>query len=321
MLPDLGRERGERLPEDMRGVHLIGGQILAVDLAVIDDGRDEALQTLALPENGRERLFLPLFIQRTRGEQLCKPVDGGERRIHLVRDVGDELILAALCLDDLFALFVDLAHALFGVLVHLVDDRGELLQFGHGRLDLFAVGRLLAQFLERPQNVARREIGDKQADRGIGDEKPRNGRERGEDDAPQRLGALGNADEIAVKLPAIVQEILPHRGRRAHVEALAALDGIRDLGPERAGAVLLVLRISDERAVRRQKGDARAIQGIGQFPRVRRVQLLHGARLVKDGHIAAQIKARVLHAVVVVDLRRKNGKDDERHRRDRKTRP
>ena len=69
-----GRERLQKLVRDLGGVHLIGRQIVAVDLVVVDDGCDEIGEALALREDGLRRALRRLPRERPRSEELGKPL-------------------------------------------------------------------------------------------------------------------------------------------------------------------------------------------------------------------------------------------------------
>lgn len=54
-LGDGGRERFQKLRCDLRSVYLVGRQVVAVDLVVVDDGGDEVGEAFALQEDGLRR--------------------------------------------------------------------------------------------------------------------------------------------------------------------------------------------------------------------------------------------------------------------------
>ena len=192
---------------------------------------------------------------------------------------------------------------------------------GDGRLDALFARRVARELFQRFEDIARGEIGQKQADKGVGEQKDADGGQRVEVDAPHGLRAVGDAHEIAVKALAVVHERIAQRLGNARAESFAAADGVLHLGAQRAGGVVLILGVGEKFPLRRQERDTRPAQCVGKLLRVCRVELFLGTGIVERRHIGAQIAMGICHVVVVIDLGRNDGEDNERDRRNGKPDP
>ena len=95
LLRELRLERADRLAHEFGEVYLVIGELVAVDGGKIDDGTDEVGEAVALFDDGLCHAPDALGRDAARGDELGKAADTRERRVHFVRDVGDEIVLRA----------------------------------------------------------------------------------------------------------------------------------------------------------------------------------------------------------------------------------
>ena len=139
--------RAQRLRRFARGegdVAVVAGQFVVVELVEVDDAGDEPGQPVRLRFYDTVRFFLRFLVQVAVFQQFRKPLYAGERGVHFVRDVGDELVFgfggARYAL--LFLVYhVQLRAYLLVFLVQDVRDGVELSVFGGKRRGAFGAAR------------------------------------------------------------------------------------------------------------------------------------------------------------------------------------
>lgn len=92
-----------------------------------------------------------------------------------MRDIGDEVVLGLLRLDDELLFVGDLLHLPVGVVVHAVHERRQRFELGAGRRDALSPRRVHRELFDGLQDGIRQKIGREQADGKIEEQK-------GEDD-------------------------------------------------------------------------------------------------------------------------------------------